>query len=225
MESRERGNRGARLGFGFSQPQDLHPKNPMKTNQVSAFLVAMFAACTVVSAQEEPTAKDVPEMPPMAEPAKEHSWLQQFVGEWESTTELDMGPGQPPMTCKGTQSARMVGGFWMIEEGSGDFPGMGTVSSVLTIGYDAAKKKFIGTWIDSTNDFLWHYEGDLDSTGTKLSLESKGPNPMKPGTTAQFRDAVEFVSKDHRILTSSVREGDGDWVQMMAAHYRRKASQ
>jgi hypothetical protein len=126
------------------------------------------------------------------------------------------------MKCRGTESVRAHGGFWIIGEGTGEMPGMGSMSSVLTLGNDPEKKRYVGTWIDSMTGTLWNYEGSLDPSGKKLVLESEGPCAMKPGTTAKFRDVTEFVSKDHRVLTSSMQTEDGSWMTIVKANYRRK---
>ncbi|HEY6554735.1 MAG TPA: DUF1579 family protein [Vicinamibacteria bacterium] len=44
------------------------------------------------------------------------------------------------------------------------------------------------------------------------------------GTTARYRDAIEIVSDDHRIMTAAVQGEDGSWSQFMTAHYRRKTT-
>ena len=73
-----------------------------------------------------------------------HIWLQQFVGEWESESEVFMEPGKPPMKFKGTESSRMIGAFWVVAEGKGDMMGM-PFTSLLTLGYDPEKNKYIGS--------------------------------------------------------------------------------
>ena len=163
-------------------------------------------------------AQEAPEFP---KPQEEHAWLKQFVGEWETTAEASMGPDQPPMTCKGTMSSRMLGGFWMISESKAEVMGA-PMTAVLTVGYDPQKKKYVGTWVDSMMNHLWRYEGAVDETGKKLTLEAEGPNMLQPGKTAKFRDAYEFKSADHIITTASMQGEEGKWIIFMTGEARRK---
>ena len=109
-------------------------------------------------------AQELPEFPG---PEKEHQWLHQFVGEWATHSKADMGPDLPTMECDGSISSRMIGGLWALNEIKGDMAGT-PMTGIQTIGYDAAKKKYIGTWVDSMVNYMWHYEGTVDSTGKIL---------------------------------------------------------
>ena len=154
-------------------------------------------------------------------PEKEHQLLQLFVGEWETQSEGAMGPGQPPMKCEGTMTTRMLGGFWVVNELQGDM--MGTpMTGIQTIGYDPAKKKYVGTWVDSMMNHMWKYEGTVDESGKILTLEAEGPNFMAPGEVTKFRDAYEFKSADHIIATSSMMSADGKWTTFMTGNVTRK---
>jgi hypothetical protein len=167
------------------------------------------------------TSASAQEVPAFPEPTQEHEWLQQFAGEWETEAEASMEPGQPPMKCKGKATSRMLGSFWVITESEGDMLGM-KVQAVQTIGYDAEKKKYVGTWVDSMVNYMWDYEGSVDSTGKKLTLEAEGPNFMTGGKSTKFRDTYEFKSKDHIESTSSMLGDDGKWVTFMTGQMRRK---
>ena len=161
--------------------------------------------------------------PMMAEPTREHRWLERMVGEWTFEGECMMGPDQPPMKSGGHSAIRSLGGLWLLNEGSGEMPGGGMMSSILTLGYDPAKGKFVGTFIASMMTHLWLYEGSLDAAGKVLTLDAEGPNMMGDGGMAKYQDIVTLENDDHWILSSQMLGPDGQWHKFMTAHYRRKA--
>ena len=155
------------------------------------------------------------------EPQKEHVWLQQFVGEWASEMDCAMGPGQPRQTSTGTESVRSLGGLWTLGEGKGEMPGCGPATTLMTLGFDPGKGRFVGTFTGSMMTHLWIYDGFLDETGTVLTLETEGPSFAGDGKMAKYRDIMTVLSPDHRVLTSNVPGEDGSWTEFMTAHYRR----
>jgi hypothetical protein len=158
-------------------------------------------------------------MPEMPTPQDEHKWLERFVGEWTSEAECEM-PGQESMKCQGTQTARMLGGFWMLAEGSAEMMGT-TVRTLLTLGYDPAKQHYVGTWVDSCHNHLWQYKGTLDETGDVLTLETEGPNMMLDGKMTKYREIIDFKGDDHYVFTSSMQGEDGQWQTFMTSNFRR----
>ena len=83
-------------------------------------------------------------------------------------------------------------------------------------------KKYVGTWVDSMMNHLWEYEGTVDDSGKKLTLEADGPSFSQPGKTGKYHDAYEFKSNDHIYMTSSMLTNDGKWVTFMTAQIKRK---
>ena len=160
------------------------------------------------------------ELPAFPQPTDEHKLLEKFVGAWEVTSE-GMMEGQPPVESKGTMNSRMLGGFWTLNEMKTEF-GEVTVHGVQTIGYDAEKEKYVGTWVDSMFNYMWHYEGSVDQAGTTLTLEAEGPDLSRPGEMTQFQDIYEFKSDDHIVATSKMLTGDGEWVTFMVGQMHRK---
>lgn len=176
------------------------------------------AAMLVLFASNATAADEFPKLPP---PQKEHEWLQQLVGEWDSESEMTVEPGKPTFKWKGTESVRSLGGFWIVGENKAtimDKP----MSAILTLGYDPEKKKYTGTWVDSHTSYMWKYVGTLDSAGKVLTLETEGPNPMSPGKMGKFRDVLEIKSKDNKVLSSSILGDDAKWTTFMTVDYRRK---
>jgi hypothetical protein len=156
-----------------------------------------------------------------AEPQQEHQWLQKLVGEWAYEVESDMGPGQSSGKLQGTERVRSLGGLWVVAEGQGEMPGGGTAHTIMTIGYDPEKKRYVGTWIGSMMPQLWLYDGFLDASGKVLTLASEGPSMAGDGTKANYRDVIEFRSDDRRVLTAHMQGDNGEWTAFMTAHYRR----
>jgi hypothetical protein len=156
-----------------------------------------------------------------AEPQNEHRWLNKLVGEWTYEAECSMGPDQPPSKNEGVEVVRTLGGLWTIGESEGEMPGGGTAKSVMTLGFDPKAKRFVGTFIASMMTHLWTYSGSLDESGKVLALDADGPSFNGEGT-AKYRDSIEFIDDDHRVLTSHALGEDGQWHQFMTARYRRK---
>jgi len=162
-----------------------------------------------------------PQTAMFGEPAPEHRWLQQFVGEW--TTEAEAAePGKPPEKMRGTETVRSIGGFWVQGEGKGQMPGGGEATMQITLGYDPQRQRFVGTWIGSMMAHLWVYEGTLDAAQRVLTLDAEGPSMTEAGKLAKYRDVVEVKSPDHRVLTSHVLGDDGQWHQFMTMHMHRR---
>lgn len=162
------------------------------------------------------------EMPMPAQPQKEHQWLQKLVGEWTYEHKAQMGPDKPEETFSGTESVRSLGGLWTLGEGQGEMPGGGSATTLMTLGYDPQKKRFLGTFIGSMMTNLWLYEGELDKDEKMLTLNTEGPDFTQPGKTSKYQDIIEFKSDDHRVLTSRTLGEDGQWHEFMIAHYHRK---
>lgn len=151
---------------------------------------------------------------PNVEPTKEHLWLKKFEGQWKTVSNV-VQDGQAGPVLTGNIHSKMLGKFWVLnsmDSKIGDFE----VQGRQTIGYDRTKKQFVGTWIDNTNDFIWHYTGTLDAGGKVLALVAEGPDMSEPDKQALYRDMYEFVSDDEIKLTSSVQGPDDKWIDFMA---------
>lgn len=142
----------------------------------------------------------------------EHAWLRQLVGEWRF--EMPGPEGSAPLS--GTETVRMLGDVWLLAESRGQ------MQSQLLLGYDPAQRGFVGTWVGSMMNHLWVYRGGtLDEQRRLLSLPSEGPSFDVPGKLVQYRDEIELVSADERLLHGNVLGDDGRWTRFMTARYWR----
>jgi hypothetical protein len=156
-----------------------------------------------------------------AEPRKEHQWLQQLVGEWTIEEEAMMEPGKPPEKLTGNESVRSLGGLWIVAEGKGEMPGGGMAKTMMILGYDPRKERYVGSWVGSMMTHLWLCDGTLDAVGRVLTLDTEGPMGEE-GKLGKFRDVIEILGDDHRVLTSHMLGDDGKWHEHMRTNYRRK---
>lgn len=157
----------------------------------------------------------------MPEPTPEHEWLLQLVGDWSFESECTMGPDQPPMKSAGKLITRSLGSLWTLGEMEHGGPEDQTFRSVITLGFDPAKQRFVGTFVSSCMTHLWPYDGQLDAARKVLTLDSEGPSFAGDGTMAKYQDIVEVIDKDHHLLRSQFQNPDGSWTQFMTAKYIR----
>lgn len=156
----------------------------------------------------------------LPKPAPEHTWLKQLVGEWTSEAACEKGPDGKPFNGKGRETVRTLGDLWIVGESTGDTPGGGTMTAVLTIGFDPAKGCFVGSWAGSPMSNMFIYEGRLDEGRRALTLSTTGPDFADPTRAAHYRDIIEIVSPDERLLRSEMQI-DGAWQEVMRMTYRR----
>lgn len=155
------------------------------------------------------------------QPAEQHRWLQQLIGEWRFESEAQGMPGGEPERSSGTEVVRPLGDLWVICEGTGTMPGGGEARMVMTLGYDLQQSRFVGTWIGSMMTYLFIYRGELSEDSTRLSLFNEGPNFLKEGETTEYLDLIELRGENERLLISHARGEDGSWVPFMTARYTR----
>jgi hypothetical protein len=147
---------------------------------------------------------------------REQRWLARLVGEWTFETSFDGPAGEPAKSLTGTERVRSLDGVWTIAEGSSDMGG-----TLLTLGFDTARGRVVGSYVGSMLTSLWVYDGVLE--GDTLAVDTEGPSFLRPGETGRYRDVFAFDGDDARTLTSHERDADGEWRAFMTTRFRRTA--
>ncbi|WP_432721105.1 DUF1579 domain-containing protein [Jeongeupia wiesaeckerbachi] len=153
---------------------------------------------------------------------QQHRWLHQLLGDWTFECEMQGPPDQPLEKSSGSESVRTLGDIWVVCEGQGTMPDGDPCSMQMTLGFDAESQRFIGNWIGSMMTHMWVYDGELDQGGRILTLSSTGPDCLNPGQSRVYRDVIEIIDADHRLLRSEGQDADGRWSPFMTARYTRK---
>ncbi|HYO23314.1 MAG TPA: DUF1579 domain-containing protein [Lacipirellulaceae bacterium] len=157
-----------------------------------------------------------------AQPTPGHAWLHRLVGRWTSTFECRMAPDEPLMHSTGSETVRSLGGLWTLGEGLGDAPDGQPTQSLMTLGYDPATKRFVGTFVVSVMAHLWVYDGALDAAGQRLILDTEGPSFSGAPGMVKYQDIIEFLDDNHRTLTGLDHGPDGNYRKFMTDNYRRE---
>jgi hypothetical protein len=158
-----------------------------------------------------------PQPPP---PTAEHTWLRKLLGNW--TYEHPMtAPDGREQTFRGTETFQAVGNYWV--QGRAEGAGMdgGPSAAIMTLGFDPAKARFVGSWIGSMMPIIWVYDGELDPGGKILRLYADGPAFDGSNRIEPYMDVVEFIDDDYRTLSGHTKNAEGVWTPFMTGHYRR----
>lgn len=169
-------------------------------------LLSLFVLCAASPGPQEESAA-----PPLS---AELQRLEAWVGTWDAEVTL-MGQTSP-----GRETCRIdCGGYWLVTEHSGSFLGMPFQGKGFT-GFDAARGRFTGAWVDSSGGPMSHYiDGSFSADGKRFTAHVDGAG--MDGQPARF----EYVSSfpDARTRTFEIfRLADKERVLEMSIRYTRR---
>lgn len=148
----------------------------------------------------------------------EHAVFQKDVGTWDAQVEVRPGAGVAPQSSKGVMVSRLIcGSQWLVMDfkiESSDFEGHGLY------GWDPAKKKYVGTWVDSMRTTLAQAEGTWDAATRTMTFwnELKLPN----GNLMRWREVTETRDADTQVFRSFMPTPDGKEFETLTVTYTRR---
>jgi hypothetical protein len=158
---------------------------------------------------------------PKPEVTESHRWLQQLVGDWTFSGECQTPQG--PQSQTGRLTVRPFGDLWVQMEGESDVAS-DIMRSIITLGFDPVKDKFVGSFIATVMTHFWVYEGARDADGKTLPLKCKGPRVDGAPGLADYEDVIEVTDKDNFSLRGRVQQDDGTWLEFMTTKYTRSSA-
>ena len=161
--------------------------------------------------------------PPAEKPLPEHKILAEEEGTWDATIKIyAAGPDAEPTISTGSEVNEVLpGGFWVLSKFEGDFGGMKFLGRGQ-YGYDPVKKKYVGTWLDSTSSILSILEGDYDTKTKTITFVGDG---YEPNLKAKFTQKMVTKMKDDgtRVFTLFMKfEGQPAEARFMEITYTRR---
>src|SRR5581483_6237129 len=134
-------------------------------------------------------------------PGPEHERLKKLEGTWDATVKFMGGES------KGVATYKMdLGGLWLFSTFQGEFGGM-PFSGRGVDGYDPAKKKYIGAWVDSMDPSIMTSEGTYDEATKTLTM--KGEMKGQDGKPALHTMKTVYKDPDTMVWTMAGPGPDG----------------
>jgi len=196
----------------------------MDTKRVLIAVAAFGLVAGAISAQEKAQDKKTPAapaeaMPPLPQPGPEHQVLKDDVGTWDATVEAFMPPGAPPSVSKGTETNRITGGgLWLVSDFKSEFMDQ-PFEGHGVMGWDPAKKKYVGTWVDSMSTTVSQSESTYDSAKKTFTGWMEGPD--ETGKTVKTKAVTEVKGPDSKVFTM-YRVMEGKEVPTLRITYTRR---
>jgi hypothetical protein len=145
-------------------------------------------------------------------PGPEHEVLKKMEGTWDATMKFG------GMESKGTTIYKMdLGGLWLASTFEGDLGGIKFSGRGLD-SYDAAKKKYVGVWVDSMSTSPMLMEGTYDQS--KKTLTMTGDGPGMDGKPTKFKAVSEMPDND--TINFAMYMGDGKEPAFTIVYKRKK---
>ncbi len=171
------------------------------------------------------------QMTELAKLNENHKMLTDLNGTWDYTVKMWMNPdpNAKPQESKGVavRKSLMDGRFIVMDvTGKMQMPGPdGKMKDVTfkgqgTEGYDNAKKKFVGTWMDSMGTGIMYSEGDYDAATKAFTYHSEFE--MMPGMKMKVREVMKVTDKNHMSFEWYEDHGGKEAKTMEINYTRRK---
>ncbi|HEY2567850.1 MAG TPA: DUF1579 domain-containing protein [Candidatus Udaeobacter sp.] len=169
------------------------------------------------------------QMTEMAKLNENHKLLADLDGNWTYTIKFWMNPdpNAKPEESKGTavRKSIMNGRFSTLDvTGKMEMPGPDGKKKEMTFvghgidGYDNAKQKFVGSWIDNMGTGIMFAQGTYDPATKTFTYNSE--YEAVPGMKTPIREVIKLTDNNHHTLEWYENRG-GQEVKTMEITYTR----
>jgi len=190
----------------------------MRAALLLAALVCMVSSLQPAAAPAAEGKEEAPAgMQPPA-PSPEHALLAKQAGTWKATQKMMMDPTKPPQISEATEVCTLIcNGLFLrsdyhMKDAQSEMHGSGL------LGYDTAKKKYVGVWVDNFGTAIYPYEGTCTGNKCTYTMETTDPGG-KPVTMTMV---YEIIDDNHRKFAMMMPGPDGQPMTTMEIDYARQ---
>jgi len=160
-------------------------------------------------------------MPPMSDSARAiaeaTAVFEKDVGDWDAEVVIQPGPGAAPIRQTGRYQARLTAGRWLVVDYQTDsgFQGHGVY------GWDPARGKYVGSWVDSLQVSIARSEGTWDAATRTMTFVTEAA--AASGGTLRYREITQTEADGTQVYRNLVPVADGGELELVRTVYRRRA--
>lgn len=156
------------------------------------------------------------EFPPAPQPGPEHAMLKKLEGTWDAKMIMPGSTeGIPAVATYKSECA----GLWLASDFKSDAPGFKFQGKGLD-GYDVAKKKYVGVWVDSMVTGIMTLEGTYDEKTKTMTMHGQGPNEQ--GKLVKMKNVTTMTDNDHQTFKMYMVGDDGKETLTFTIEYTRR---
>jgi hypothetical protein len=141
--------------------------------------------------------------------------LAAFVGTFDAEVTVRPGPGAEPVSQAGVSTNELRGGKWLVVDYRADsgFEGHGIY------GWDEARGRYTGAWVDSMLVSIARSEGTWDAGTRSLNLVTETTHQ---GRTIRYREQRQLLDDGSQLYRNLIPMPDGSELEMVRSVYRRR---
>lgn len=186
------------------------------------FAVVVLSMTCAYAQDAKPTPQQLAEMEKLwadfAMVGPEHQAMAGHVGQWKTVTkDYMLDPAKPTVTEGKAEFKLVLGGRFLVQEYHGTSQGKPFEGMGMT-GYDRAKKKYVGTWVDNFGTGVMTTEGDYDPATKTMTEHSDMSSPMG---TMKVKLVTQYKSDKSMVMTMYMVMPDGKEAKSMEVTYTK----
>ena len=183
-------------------------------------LIVMSGGMGTATAQSEVDHKAVEQMyEKFAAVGPHHAIFKDMAGTWNTESKSYHENPEAPQTSTGVATFEvLMGGRYLRQHFKGEFGGKPFEGIGIT-GFDNAKQKYVGTWIDNMGTGIMTSEGEWDAASKIMKEVASMSSPMGE---MKMNMVTEHINKDKFNLTMTMLLPTGEETKAMEVVYTRK---
>jgi hypothetical protein len=149
--------------------------------------------------------------------AEANEIFEKDVGTWDAESVIRPGPDAAPVRSKGVaRNRRIAGGRYLVMDYASDsgFEGHGIY------GWDPARGKYTGVWVDSTSSVIARSEGTWDPASRTMTYETVADAGHR---SFRYREITQTQADGSLLYRNLVHAPGGGQFEMVGVLYRRRA--